>query len=108
MAGIFRPLALARDAERLTWIAASEDIHCATPRVAIEGSNIVPDRCFIQGRVFHPRHEGGRSIGFPLDVTQSSIPGTGNGKPEVDSSGSGAERQAEEQICGSGSVSGGM
>jgi len=102
MAGILRPLALARDAERLTWIAASEDVHRATPRVAIEGSNIVPDRCFIQGRVFHPRHEGGRCIGFPLDVTHSSIPGAGNGEAEVDPAGSGTERQAEEGVTASG------
>ena len=108
MAGIFHALALARNAERLTRIAASEDIHRSAPWVAIEGSNVVPDRCRIQGRVFHPRHEGGRSIGFPLDVTHSAIPGAGNGEPEVDPAGACAERQAEEQVCGSGSVTGGM
>ena len=108
MAGILRPLAFARDREWLARIAPSEDIHRSTPRAAVEGGNIVPDRCFIQGRVFHPRHEDGRSIGFPLDVTHSSIPGVCDCKPEVDPAGTGAERQAEEQVCGSGSVSGGM
>ncbi len=38
----------------------------------------------IQGRVFHPGHEHGRGEGFPLDVTQSSIAGTGEHEPEVE------------------------
>ena len=108
MTRILRPLALARDAERLTRIAASEDIHRSAPWVAIETGNVVPERRFIQGRVFHPRHEGGRSITFPLDVTDSAIFGNCNGEAEVDPAGTGAERQAEERVCGSGSVSGGM
>lgn len=108
MTGILRALALARDGKRLARISAKDNIHRATPRAAVEGGNVVPQRCFIQGRVFHPRHKGGRSIGFPLDVTDSAIPGAGNGEPEVDPAGTGAERQAEEQVCGSGSVSGGM
>lgn len=105
MAGIVRALALARDREWLARISTSEDIHCSTPRAAVKGSNVVPDRCRIQGLVFHPRHEGGCSICFPLDVTNSAIPGTGDGKPEVDSTGSGTERQAEEGITASGRYS---
>jgi hypothetical protein len=108
MAGILRALPLPRDREWLARIAASEDIHSATPRAAIETSNVVPDRCRIQGRVFHPRHEGGRSITFPLDVTDSAIFGACQVQAKVDPAGSGAERQAVEQVCGSGSVSGGM
>ena len=91
MPGIIDPFAFPRNGKWLAGVPASEDIHCSTPRAAIEGSNIVPQRCFIQGLVFHPRHEGGRSICFPLDVTNSAIPGTGDGEPEVDPSGSGAE-----------------
>jgi hypothetical protein len=102
MAGIFRAFALARDAERLARISACEDIHRSTPRAAIEGGNVVPQRSFIQGLVFHPRHESGRSITFPLDVTDSAIPGTGDGEAEVDPSGTGAERQAEEGVTASG------
>jgi len=108
MTGILSPFAFARDGKRLTRVAASEDIHRSTPRVAIESSNVVPDRCRIQGRVFHPRHEGGRSIGFPLDVTHSAIIGNCDGEAEVDPAGACAERQAEEQVCGGGNVSGGM
>jgi len=109
MAGIVCPLPLARDRERLARIAASEDIHCAAPWSAIEGGNVVPQRRFIQGRVFHPRHESGRSITFPLDVTHSSIPGACDGEAEVDPASSGAQREAEQTCaCGSGRTSGGM
>lgn len=61
--------------ERLTGEARSDEIHRATPSSAVEGANVVPDRCATQGRVFHPRHDNGRGVGFPLDVTHSSILG---------------------------------
>ena len=100
--------ALACDRERLARIARSDDVHRAAPRAAIEGSNVVPDRCRIQGRVFHPRHERGCGEGFPFDMAHSSISGQGDGEPEVDATGAGAEREAEEacvarsvrQACG--------
>jgi hypothetical protein len=69
MAGIIDPLAFACDGKRLTRVTAREDIHRSTPRAAVKGGNIVPDRRAIQGLVFHPRHEGGRCIGLALDVT---------------------------------------
>ena len=98
--------ALARDGERLARIARSDDIHRTTPWAAVEGSNVVPDNSLIQGRVFHPRHESGCSEGFPFDMAHSSISGQGDGEPEVDATGAGAEREAEEAcIPGSGSAS---
>ncbi len=72
---IVRAPALARDGERLARIARIDDIHRAAPRVAVEGGNVVPERRAIQGRVFHPRHEDGRGVGVPLDVTHSAISG---------------------------------
>ncbi len=93
MARVVRTLALARDAERLAWISRSDDVHRAAPRAAIEGSNVVPDRRAIQGRVFHPRHESGRGVGFPFDMAHSSISGHGDGEPEVEPAGAGAERE---------------
>lgn len=108
MAWVVDTPALARDGERLARIARSDDVHCAAPRAAVEGSNIVPDRRVIQGRVFHPRHESGCGEGFPFDMAHSSISGQGDGEPEVDATGAGAEREAEEacvacsvrQACG--------
>jgi len=93
VARVVRTLALARDAERLAWISRSDDVHRAAPRAAIEGSNVVPDRRAIQGRVFHPRHESGRGVGFPFDMAHSSISGHGDGEPEVEPAGAGAERE---------------
>jgi len=109
VARVVRTPALARDGERLARVPGAEQIHRAAPRAAVEGSNIVPDNSLIHGRVFHPRHESGRSEGVPLNVTQSSISGDGDGKPEVETTCAGAEGQAKEAcVCGSGSTSGGM
>ena len=95
--------ALARDGKRLARIARSDDVHRAAPRAAIEAGNVVPNRRVIQGRVLHPRHESGCSEGFPFDMAHSLISGQGDGEPEVDATGAGAERQAEE-ACAACSV----
>jgi hypothetical protein len=106
---VIRAPALARDRKWLARIARSDDIHRAAPRAAIESSNVVPDRCAIQGRVFHPRHESGRGVGFPFDMAHSSISWDGDGEPEVEPACAGAQREAEQAYaCGSGSASGGM
>lgn len=100
--------ALARHTERLARISRSDDVHRAAPRAAVETGNVVPDRRCIQGRVFHPRHESGRSEGFPLDMAHSSISGAGDGEPEIDASDAGAEGQAEQTcVFSSGRQSGG-
>jgi len=108
MARIVGTPAFARDGERLARIARSDDVHCAAPRAAVEGSNIVPDRCLVQGRVFHPHHEDGCGVGFPFDMAHSTISGNGDGEPEIEPASAGAEREAEQAcVCGSGSASGG-
>lgn len=84
VARVIRAPALARDGERLARIARSDDVHCAAPRAAVEGSNVVPDNSLIQGRVFHPRHESGCGVGFPFDIAHSTISGDGDGEPEVE------------------------
>jgi hypothetical protein len=66
---------LAGDGQVLAGAAASDAIHDSTPRLAVEGSNVVPDRSSTQGLLFHPSHEDGRGEGFPLDVANSSTPG---------------------------------
>jgi hypothetical protein len=100
--------ALARDGERLAWIARSDDVHRAAPWAAVEGGNIVPDKSLIQGRVFHPRHESGCGVGFPFDMAHSTISGDGDGEPEVDSARAGTKGEAEQAcVSGSGNASGG-
>ncbi|GER08837.1 hypothetical protein GCM10007972_24650 [Iodidimonas muriae] len=97
------------DREWLARIARSEDVHAAAPRAAIEGSNVVPDNSRIQGRVFHPRHEHGRGIGFPLDVTHSAVSGAGDVQGEIETAGPGAEGEPVQAIRSAARIaSGGM
>jgi len=96
VARVVRALALAGDAERLARIARSEDVHRSTPRAAVEGGNVVPHRRLRQGRVFHPRHEDGRGVSVPFDMTHSSISGAGDVQAEFETAGPGAEREAEQ------------
>ncbi|MEX5728576.1 hypothetical protein Ga0609869_001929 [Rhodovulum iodosum] len=108
VARVVRAPTLARDGEWLARIARSNDVHRAVPRAAVEGGNVVPDRCRIQGRVFHPRHEDRRGVGVPLDVTHSAISGACEVQPEIEPAGAGAEREAEEaRVAGSGRQAGG-
>jgi hypothetical protein len=109
VARIVRTPALACDRERLARVARSDDVHRAAPRAAVEGSNVVPDRRAIQGRVLHPRHQSGCGEGFPFDMAHSTISGDGEDEPEIEPTCAGAEGEAEEAcVSGSGSVSGGM
>lgn len=104
---VVRAPAFARDRERLARISRSNDVHRAAPRAAVEAGNIVPDRCRIQGRLFHPCHENGCGVGFPFDMAHSSISGHGDGEPEVEPACAGAEREGK-QVSVSGSAPGGM
>lgn len=96
VARVFAAEPSACNRERLARITRSDDVHRATPRAAVETGNVVPDRCLIQGRVFHPRHESGRGEGFPFDMAHSSISGDGDSEPKIDASGSGTQREAKE------------
>lgn len=58
--------------ERLARESRSDDVHASTPRCAIEGREIVPDRRLIQSRLAHPRHENGRCVAVPLDTSHGS------------------------------------
>lgn len=63
---------LAGDAEWLTRVARSDEIHSATPCPAVEGSEIVGDRSAIQLRRRHPGHEDGCGEAVPLDVAHGA------------------------------------
>lgn len=109
VARVGRALALSRERERLARIARKDDIHAAAPRSAVEACNIVPDRSRIQGRVFHPGHEDGRGVGFPLDVTHSLVSADGEVQAEIESAGTGAEGEAEQWLTSAASIAcGGM
>ena len=93
-----RALALSRERERLARIARKDDVHAAAPRSAVEACNIVPDRSRIQGRVFHPGHENGRRVGFPLDVTHSPVSADGEMQAEIEPAGARTERESEQRF----------
>lgn len=92
--GIGLALALPCGAERLARITGSEDMNLAAPWLAVEGSEIVPDRRAIQGRVCHPGHESGRCMGFPFDETDSAIGGLGDREAELETAVTCAEGKA--------------
>jgi hypothetical protein len=83
-------------AEGLAGIAGSDDMNATAPRSAVEGSQIVPNRGLAQGRIFHPRHEGGRRMGFPLDVSHSPVSGFGDVQAKVEAGITGTERDASQ------------
>lgn len=95
VARVFFALAVAGKAERLAGIAGSDNMNAAAPRSAVEGSQIVPDRCRSQGRVRHPRHESGRGETVSLDMTHSAVSGFGEVQAKVEAPDTGAKAEAE-------------
>jgi hypothetical protein len=89
---------LAGIAERLAWIAGRDEMNSAAPRSAVERLKIVPDRRLCQGLVFHPGHEGRRSMGFPLDVTHSPISWLGDVDSEIETAVPGAEGNSAQLV----------
>lgn len=88
------PLPQTSEGERLTWVSARDDRNLSTPRAAVEGGNVVPNRRAIQCLVFHPGHEGCRGEGFPLDVTDSSVAGFCDVEAKLQASNACAESKA--------------
>lgn len=62
------------DAVGLTREAAKDEIHCATPRCAVEGSEVSPNRRDVQGTVRHTRDQERGGSSFPLHVTDDASP----------------------------------
>lgn len=93
------------EGERLAGISASDERNLATPRAAVEGFDIVPDRRVIQGLVRHPRHEGGRGEGFPLDETNSAVSGFCDVEAKLQSANASAEGKSGESGFMSGMYS---
>ena len=91
VSGICVAAAMAGLAEGLAGVTGRDEMNAAAPRSAVEGSQIVPYRSWSQGLVAHPRHESGRCVSFPLDVTNSPIAGLGDVQAEVEAGIAGAE-----------------
>jgi hypothetical protein len=105
VAGILESSPLPARREGLAGITGREDMNSATPQAAVEGGKVTPDRSFSQGLVRHPGHESGRRMGFPLDVTYSSIPGLGDVDAEFEPSIACAECKPIEGVAERGTYS---
>jgi hypothetical protein len=79
--------------EWLAWISCSDAIHDATPRLAVKGSQIRPNRRFIHGFVFHARCQDFARKGFDLDKTDCSSIWLRHSDAEVESADTGAQGQ---------------
>ncbi|MEA3042950.1 MAG: hypothetical protein QOH47_788 [Sphingomonadales bacterium] len=88
--------AFAGGAEGLTRVAGRDEMNAATPRSAVEGSKIAPDRRRCQGLVFHPCHESGRRVAFPLNETNSPVGELGDVQAEIEAGVAGAEGNTPE------------
>lgn len=79
------------DRERLARIAANDAVHASTPRSAVEGSEIRPQRRRIQLSRFHMRNQDVAGIGFDLHIADRSSSGKRQSNAEIESSSAGAE-----------------
>jgi hypothetical protein len=77
----------------LTGEARHDAIHRATPRSAVEGGEVSPDRRRSQGAVRHARRQDAGREGFPLHVTDGAGGGQGESDAEVEAADAGTEGQ---------------
>ena len=79
--------------EWLARISCSDAIHKATPWLAVKGSQIRPNRRFVQTFVFHARCQDFARKGFDLDKTDCSSIWLRHSDAEVESADTGAQGQ---------------
>lgn len=96
VAGIVGPSPISGGRERLAGIAGKEDMNAATPRAAVEGSQVIPDRSLRKRSVFHPRGKRRGGVEVVLDVADRSIVWLGDMEPKVETAIAGTEGQPEE------------
>lgn len=61
------------DADVLAREARNEAVHASTPRWAVEGEQVRPDRCRIKGSRFHKAGKLRGCRGFPLHVANGAV-----------------------------------
>jgi hypothetical protein len=93
MARVVCPSHLAGDAEGLARVARREEIHDSTPRAAVEGSQIRPDRRLIQVSRRHARTQDFAGIGFDLHSADEASAWNRQSDSEVESGSSGGETE---------------
>jgi hypothetical protein len=88
--------ALPSGAERLARVAANDEIHDSTPRAAVEGSAIRPNRRRVQCTFFHARSQLLDRVCFVFNAADRASISERQMDAEIESSGSGAEGQQVE------------
>lgn len=84
-------------AERLTGEAGRNEVNHSRKGRRIELVDRADEyRRWIQGLFFHPIQEGGCSVAFPFDVAHTAKPREQEPEAELESSDSGAQREASE------------
>lgn len=76
-----KPGAAPSKREVLAREARSDAIHSATPSCAVEGEQVGPDRCRIQGAFFHARNQDAGGVCFPLKVCNGAMRDAQVGEP---------------------------
>jgi hypothetical protein len=89
VSGIVCPFASTGHAEGLAGVAASDAIHFFTPRRAVEGFDIAPDRRIVEITFANTGECDSERIGFPLHVTDCASGWLGKFESEFDSADTG-------------------
>jgi hypothetical protein len=80
----------------LTGISGNDSSHLSTPRLAVEGSGICPDRCRSQGVCFHRPYQLRARMAFPLHVAPADSAWNRQSDGEISRAGSGADGDVRE------------
>jgi hypothetical protein len=79
--------------ERLARVAANDAIHDTTPRLAVEGFEIRPNRRFIQELLFHAVAQDEAAAGFDFNSADDASIRHRSANSEFESPASGAEAE---------------
>jgi len=90
---VLLPSPLPRNRERLARVSGSDDIHAATPRSAIKGSEIRVNRCVVKRPLVHASRQDFADRVLPLHETDRSSAWKRQSDSEIESSDAGAERK---------------
>lgn len=97
--GIFLAELASGTTEGLAWEAPNDRLNDSTPRLAIEGSQIRPNRRLVKESLFHARSQNFAGIGFVLHVAYDSSSRERHSEAEIESAGSGAQGQSVDGTC---------
>jgi hypothetical protein len=96
---------VAGDGPGLTRETGREDLHAATPRSSVEGSEVVPDRRCVHGALRHTRNQCRGGKDFPLHVHDSAVVGQGKAEGELKAPDAGADGSSSHGVILSGTKS---